>query len=569
MQRNKPKIVAVDDRKLEALLERAEGALDDEDYRLIRAITESYAYIADLVDDKNTTIARLRKLLFGDRTEKTRQVLGQQGEASGAGEAGESSATSTTAAAEPQQAAASGASRSQQKGHGRNGADAYSGAIRIEVSLESLSAGDACPDCRRGTVYEVAQPSVLIRFVGQAPVQATVYQLQKLRCGLCGKLFTAEPPAGVGVEKYDATVASMIGLLKYGSGLPFNRTEGLQRNLEIPLPASTQWEIVSAPIPKLEPAYEELIRQAAQGEVVYNDDTTVKILERMGTRAERAAPRVIPEAHEQESGRPQVPERKGTFTSGVISAREGRRIALFFSGSRHAGENLQAVLRRRAAELGPPIQMCDALSRNLPRELETIVAHCLAHARRQFVDVHSRFPDECRYVLEALQVIYHNDALARERKLSPEERLAFHQAESGPTMERLHVWLKRQFDERLVEPNSGLGAAINYLRKHWRQLTLFLQKAGAPLDNNVCERALKKAILHRKNSLFYKTQQGAGVGDLYMSLIHTCELCGANPFDYLTQLQRHAAAVAAAPQHWVPWNYRKTLDGDRACPNAN
>lgn len=564
MQRNKPKIVAVDDRKLEALLERAEGALDDEDYRLIRAITESYAYIADLVDDKNTTIARLRKLLFGDRTEKTRQVIGQQGEASGAGAAGESSTNSTAAEAEPQQTAVSDALHAK-RGHGRNGADDYPGAIRIEVSLESLSAGDACPDCRRGTVYEVAQPSVLIRFVGQAPVQATIYQLQKLRCGLCGKLFTAEPPAGVGAEKYDATVASMIGLLKYGSGLPFNRSEGLQRNLEIPLPASTQWEIVSAPLPKLEPAYKELIRQAAQGEVVYNDDTTVKILERTGTRAERAAPRASPE----ESGRPQAPERKGTFTSGVISTRDGRRIALFFSGSRHAGENLQAVLRCRAAELGPPIQMCDALSRNLPRELETIVAHCLAHARRQFVDVHERFPEECCYVLEALQVIYHNDALARERKLSPEERLAFHQAESGPTMERLHVWLKRQFDERLVEPNSGLGAAINYLRKHWRQLTLFLQKAGAPLDNNVCERALKKAILHRKNSLFYKTQHGADVGDLYMSLIHTCELCGANPFDYLTQLQRHAAAVAAAPQHWVPWNYRNTLDGDRACPNAN
>ena len=559
MQPNKPKIVAVDDRKLEALLERAEGALDDEDYRLIRAITESYAYIADLVDDKSTTIARLRKLLFGGRTETTKQVIGQQGETTGVGEAGEPSSTAATAEAEPQQADASDASCSKRKGHGRNGADDYPGAIRVEVSLDSLAAGDACPECRRGTVYEVAQPSVLIRFVGQAPVQATVYQLRKLRCGLCGKLFTADPPAGVGAEKYDATVASMIGLLKYGSGLPFNRCEGLQRNLEIPLPASTQWEIVSAPIPKLEPAYEELIRQAAQGDVVYNDDTTVKILERMGARAPQATQSASLETHEQENGRPHAPERKGTFTSGVISARDGRRIALFFSSGRHAGENLQAVLRHRVADLGPPIQMCDALSRNLPRELETIVAHCLAHARRQFVDVHDRFPDECRYVLEALQVIYHNDAQARQRQLSSEERLSFHRDESGPTMERLHVWLKQQFDERLVEPNSALGAAINYLRKHWRQLTLFLQKAGAPLDNNVCERALKKAILHRKNALFYKTQNGAHVGDLYMSLIHTCELCGANPFDYLTQLQRHADAVADAPQHWLPWNYRATL----------
>ena len=215
MQRSKPEIVEVDHRKLEALLERAEQmAFETEDYETIRAVLESYFYVTNLIDQKSTTLARLRKLLFGDRTEKTNQVIGQPGEASGAGETGESSAPSTTAEAEPQQADASGAARSKRKGHGRNGADDYPGAIRIEVSLESLSAGDACPECLRGTVYEVAQPSVLIRFIGQAPVQATVYQLQKLRCGLCGKLFTAEPPAGVGVEKYDATVASMIGLLK-------------------------------------------------------------------------------------------------------------------------------------------------------------------------------------------------------------------------------------------------------------------------------------------------------------------------------------------------------------------
>jgi transposase len=555
MQRKKPEIVAVDDRQLQAALERAEGALEGEDYQLFRAITESYAYIADLVDNKNTTLARLRKLLFGEQTEKTAAVLGQEGTEA----AGEPAASSSSAAEEPaEQTTARDESCPPQEGHGRNGADDFPGAAHVAVPHESLTAGDACPACQKGTVYEVATPGVLIRFVGQAPVQATVYRLQKLRCGLCGKLFTAEPPADVGSEKYDATVASMIGLLKYGSGLPFNRCEGLQRNLEIPLPASTQWDIVSAAVPQLEPAYQELLRQAAQGEVVYNDDTTVKILARMGKRA-LAAQKISLETLAHETGGSPASERKGTFTSGVISVRDGQRIALFLSGPRHAGENLQEVLRHRAAELGPPIQMCDALSRNVPREFETILAHCLAHARRQFVEVHEQFPAECRYVLEALRVIYRNDALARERQLSPEGRLAFHQIDSGPPLEQLYVWLKRQFDERLVEPNSGLGRAISYLRKHWQQLTLFLRQAGAPLDNNVCERALKKAILHRKNALFYKTQHGADVGDLYLSLIHTCELCGVSPFNYLTQLQRHAAAVAAAPQHWLPWNYRATL----------
>lgn len=552
MRRNKPEIIEVDVQLLDAMLDRAEKeSFEKEDYQKVREVFESYVYLTQLLGQKSTTIARLRKLLFGDRTEKTKDVVGSA--APGEAAAGEAKPEAKPDANPDEKNDPPSAKR---KGHGRNGADEYPGAKQIDVPHESLVAGDACPDCLRGTVYDIAQPGVLVRFVGQAPVQATVYRLQKLRCGLCGKLFTADPPAGVGDEKYDATVASMLGLLKYGSGMPYNRSAGLQRTLEIPLPASTQWDIIHASVPKLQPVFDALVREAAQGEVLYNDDTTVKILERMGERAKQAA---LAEVGEDEPGQSTAPQRKGLFTSGVISTRDARRIALFFSGNQHAGENLREVLRLRAADLALPIQMCDALSRNVPAELKTILANCLAHARRKFVEVHESFPDECRYVLEALAASYRNDALCRERKLSPEERLAFHQAESGPTMERLHEWLKRQFDERLVEPNSGLGAAINYLRKHWRQLTLFLRQAGAPLDNNVCERALKKAILHRKNALFYKTQHGADVGDLYMSLIHTCELNEVNPFDYLTELQRHAASVAAAPHAWLPWTYRAAL----------
>jgi hypothetical protein len=242
---------------------------------------------------------------------------------------------------------------------------------------------------------------------------------------------------------------------------------------------------------------------------------------------------------------------------------------LFFSGRKHAGENLVDVLAQRAADLGPPIQMADALSRNLPADFKTILANCLAHGRRQFVDVAASFPEPCLYVLETLGKVYKHDAVARKRDLSPEERLHFHQAESGPLMKELKTWLTRQFEERLVEPNSGLGKAISYLLKHWKKLTLFLREPGAPLDNNVCERALKRAILHRKNALFYKTQKGAHVGDLFMSLIHTCQLNGADPFDYLTALQRHAEALRSNPQAWMPWNYREPLEDpgpDRPAP---
>ncbi|MFO0816381.1 MAG: transposase [Pirellulales bacterium] len=184
--------------------------------------------------------------------------------------------------------------------------------------------------------------------------------------------------------------------------------------------------------------------------------------------------------------------------------------------------NLAKVLQLRAAELAPPIQMSDALSRNVSAEFETIVANCIAHARRYFVDASANFPAECRYVLESLKVAYVVDAAAKKECLSADERLRLHQQHTAPVFEALRSWITRQFDEKLVEKNSQLGAALDYLRKHWEKLTLFLRVAGAPLDNNICERALKKAIIHRKNSLFYKTDNGAAVGDLRMSLIQTC-----------------------------------------------
>jgi hypothetical protein len=420
----------------------------------------------------------------------------------------------------------------------------------VSASMELRSLRLRCPACQQGTVYQKA-PGVIVRITGQAPLQATIYQLQKLRCALSGEVFTAPVPPEAGQRKYDATAASMIALLKYGSGLPFNRLEGLQGHLEIPLPASTQWDIVAAVAANLAPTFAELIRQAAQGEVLHNDDTTVKILELLGQ------PGSAPTRAETEGA--DEAERTGLFTSGVVALHAGHRVALFFSGPQHAGENLADVLQRRAAELPPPIQMCDALSRNLPGELQTILAHCLAHARRRFVDVYDRFPEPCRYLLEALSVVYRNEALARQRQLGPAARLQFHQEQSQPTMQELHTWLVRQLEAKRTEPNSALGETIRYMLKHWEKLTLFLRQAGAPLDNNLCERALKKAILHRKNSLFYKTQKGAHVGDLFMSLIYTCQLNEVNPFDYLTELQQHSEEAAADPERWLPWNYRAAL----------
>ena len=428
------------------------------------------------------------------------------------------------------------------KGHGRNGAEEFVSARQVVIAHQSLKHGDRCPECGKGNVYGQKEPKTLVRIVGQAPLAATVYSLERLRCGACGQVFTAQEPEGVGPEKYNETAAAMTAQLKYGSGTPFYRLEQLESQLGIPLPAATQWEIVEQAAELIKPARDELIRQAAQGEVLHNDDTSMRVL-----RFQRQTPE----------------ERTGVFTSGIVSTAEGRKIALFFTGDKHAGENLAEVLRRRAAEMSPPIQMCDALSRNVPKKLpsgvEILLANCLAHGRRQFVEVAANFPEQCRYVLEMLGQVYGYDAEARGRDLTPQERLRFHQEHSGPVMQQLHSWLEAQLAGRKAEPNSGLGKAIQYLLRHWRPLTLFLRQAGSPVDNNIVERSLKRAVLHRKNALFYRTLNGAQVGDLFMSLIHTCQLCGANSFDYLNELQRHAAEVAAQPSNWMPWNYRHTL----------
>jgi transposase len=535
--------------ELEALAERVRTALGEEDYQKLRAGIRALSCLTELISEQGTTISQLRALLMKPSTEKTRKVLEQAGVE-----------VDTKSHPPPVRGGSQSGEEKPKPGHGRNGAEAYRGARRIKVPHGSLKPGDHCPNCQKGKVYRQKDPGVRIRVIGQAPVQATVYELEHLRCNLCGDVYEAEAPEGVGEKKYDESAAAMIGVLRYGTGVPFNRLAGLEENLGIPLPVATQWDIVEETAQLIRPAYEELIRQAAQGGVFYNDDTAMKILALARARARTT------EVDEEASD---FRLRTGQFTSGIVSTRQGQQMALFFTGRRHAGENLAQVLARRAAGLTAPIQMCDALSRNLPklpRKLEIIVGYCLAHCRRRFVEVVPSFPAECRYVLEALGEVYSYDAQAYEQGLSPEDRLRFHQAYSKPVMEKLQAWLHAQFEEKRVEPNSGLGTAITYLLKHWDRLTLFLQQAGAPLDNNICERALKKAIRHRKNSLFYKTENGAWVGDLFMSLIHSCELNGANSFDYLTELQKHSAELAKNPAAWMPWNYGEALGRAPAGP---
>jgi len=535
-----PERLDVSVEEISAIVERTQtGALSAEEHAKLKAAVDTFALIAAQLQTKDASLERLRRMIFGATTESTRNVLGEK--------RGESTAEGSTDEAP--------APRPKLPGHGRNAAAAYTGAEQITVAHPTLQGGEACPGCESGKLYPQSEPAKLVRITGMAPLSASVYSCDRLRCNLCGEVFTAPAPEGVGTEKYDATATSMVGLLKYGAGLPFNRIEKLQDGMGIPLPAATQWDLVQAAAKALAPAHEELLNQAAQAAVMYNDDTTMKVLQL--TRKQRAAALA-----DDADG-----ERTGIFTSGIVATHAGQQIALFFTGVRHAGENLAAVLTRRNTDLPAPIQMCDGLSRNIPSEFDTILSQCLAHARRRYVELTETFPAEVRFVLETLREVYITDARAREQNLDPAQRLALHQAESAASMKALEQWMQRQFDERLIEPNSALGAATLYMQKRWSELTLFLRVEGAPLDNNTAERALKKAILHRRNSLFYRTLAGAHVGDVFMSLIHTAELNHVAPFVYLVALQRHAVALAANPAAWMPWNYQAALPSHPAGPD--
>jgi transposase len=541
--------------ELQGIVDRAKTVLCQSDHATLVQAVQTLAFLTQELQAKGASLERLRRMLFGAPTEKTSQVLDDTARSPGP-DAGAAPGEGT-----PGNAGKESASGSKRPGHGRNGAAAYTGATKIPVPHPSLHGGDACPECQKGKVYLLSAPAVLVRIVGMAPLSATVYEQERLRCNLCGEVFTAPAPEGVGSEKYDETAAAMIGTVKYGAGLPFNRLERLQAGMGVPLPAATQWEIVERAANRLEPVHGELVNQAAQGSVLHNDDTPAKILELMAEADDEKLGEGV--TGETERAGPDAsrgkPERTGMFTSGIVSIADSHRVALFFTGRKHAGENLADVLARRSQELAAPIQMCDALAANTSPPLRTILANCLSHARRCYVDVIADFPEECRFVLETLREVYHNDQIAGQRGLSAEERLAFHQAESAPHMKSLEDWMRAQFEERKTEPNSGLGEAIQYTQKHWPKLTLFLRVAGTPLDNNICERILKKAILHRKNSYFFKTEHGAHVGDIFMSLIHTAELCGVQPFPYLVALLRHHEAAADDPAAWMPWNYHEAL----------
>jgi hypothetical protein len=518
---------------IEGLIKRFENnQLSDSDKQLVTRLLRFLISLLGMVQRKNATIARLKKMLFGPGGDKQPQ----ENQATAATD-NETSAPDSNDA--PQQStAARTAERKVRKGHGRRAAAQYTGANKVLCRDDNLQAGGKCPHPHcQGRLYDPKEFQEFIRFTARPPIDATLYQQQVLRCRACEARFAAALPAGVPAHKYDETADAMMVLLKYGAGMPFYRLENLQALMGVPLPASTQFFRCEAVADAVYPVYLELARLAAGGEVLYGDDTSCKILT------------LLKENQTLAKG-----ARTGMQTSGIGALLDEHRIALYWSGRRHTGENLYQLLKQRPAHLDRVKVMADAAAKNWTPEFQSIVCKCLQHARKYFKDARPAFHYQCQHVLDELAKVYLNDAATRE--MTPAARLAYHQGNSLPIMNELKAWMIEQLSLQQVEENDACGRAIKYFLEHYDGLTQFCQVSSAPLDNNLAERILKRAVLNRKNAYFFKTEHGAAVSDVCMSLIQSCALAQANVFDYLVTLMRNARLVRARPSQWLPWNYR-------------
>ena len=321
--------------EIEALITRLKQSnLSAHDARLLERLLRLLLTLINLVEHKNSSIKRLKRLLFGPGSE-TRRPLAERPHQQ------ERTKPSDTEKDTPVDAI-----ERKPKGHGRMPSTAYSGAAVQYCPHPHLVAGDACPDqlCP-GHLYDTRSPSILIRLEGQPVVGATRYEQQVLRCSACQYRYTAPLLAGVSPQKYAATADVAIALAKYSAGVPFHRLAEMQAAFGVPLPESVQFERCNAVADAVLPVYLYLREVAARGQLLYSDDTRVKILS------------CLKENRQLTAG-----ERRGLQTTGIVAQVGDHQIALYASGRRHAGENIDELLKLRPTGLPPPIQMADALS---------------------------------------------------------------------------------------------------------------------------------------------------------------------------------------------------------------
>lgn len=463
-----------------------------------------------LLGMKETTLARLRKI-FNKQTEKIQPNQSDN---------------------DPDAAKSRGGRKA---GQGNNSSEAYPYANQQNHQLEEhLHAGQSCPECNSGTLYEYI-PGIFIKITGQPNFEATQHITEKVRCNSCGAIFEAkceEKCSG----KYDSSVSSILAILHYQASTPYYRLEKIQKQLMAPMPRSVQCQLMESLANNLLPVWKAMINFAQDCKFFYSDDTRGKVISLI-----------------RENMKLSKAERKGIFTTGIIAKDDKAQAVLFFTGRKHSGENLSDLLIDVPPGLVPQV-MSDALSsNNLDQQIEYIKLLCLVHGRRNFLDLEEVFKQEVDFILQNIAIVYKNEKYIKDSGMDDAQRLKYHQEHSGAVMEKIYHWCEQKMNNKEIEPNSSLGQAIKYLLKHWEGLTGFLRHEGAALDNNEMEQKLRTPVLNRKNWLFYHNESTALMGDIILSVLKTCEVNNVNPFNYLEHVQKNAEQVKASPDQFLPW----------------
>ncbi len=529
----RPKRIDFTTEEIESLIQRIESqSLEVDDFPLLADLVRAMIWMEGSLREQSLSIARL-KAVFGIKTESAQKLKNLLRPKNTGSEKGNSTSEDTSSE-KPSDAGPA-------KGHGHRPASDYQEAQLIKVAHEVLKKGSTCPACGKGKLFNLASGTVL-RIVGQPWLNVHIYKPERLRCPICQQVFTARLPEELYKEsRVDKSAKAIVSILKYRGGMPFYRQEQIQTILGNPISDTEIWGMTHDVAECMEPVFIELCQLAANCECLHNDDTMARVLSLM---------------KENEVANP---ERKGIFTTGILGKAHDKEIALFFTGRQHAGENLKDLLDMRDEALPVPIQACDALSRNIPKNYSTQLAYCNAHARRNFYEIASHWPNECVNVVSSFDLVFLNDKIAKKERLAPEDRLKWHQDKSAPIMNKMRAYCKDLIDSKQIEPNSSFGKAIQYLDNHWEGLTLFLRIPGVPVSNNDNERQLKRAVLNRKNAYFFKNETGAKIADILMSVIETCALNKINPYNYLTAIQKNTESALEDPKAWLPWNYSHNL----------
>lgn len=419
-------------------------------------------------------------------------------------------------------------------------------------ALQAHQKGDQCPECDKGKLNKT-EPASSLRVTGQAPLKVTRHILEQLRCNTCGAYFTAELPEdilkdGARGQQYGYSARAIMAIHKNLTGVPYFRQQSLQQVLGMVVAASTIYDQCKVLADMLKPLVAYLLKLAADVSDYALDDTTNRIIDQTGK-----------EIPDRRTKKPK--HRTGVYTSAVVATLDsGQSLVLFKTNIGHAGEWLDEILQPRQATAPPPRLMSDALNRNQPSVIERYIwCKCNAHARREFYHCIDYVP-QAEWVIEEYGKIWQHKTHCDEAGLDAETRQRYYHEHSLPVMESLRQkcvqWIE-QSDE--IEPNSTFGKACSYFLNHFEDLTWFCHVPGAKLDNNGVEQILKLIIRGRKNSLFYKTQNGADVGDILTTLLATAVANNVNVFDYLVALQQNWFDVGRNPQRWLPWNYQLTM----------